>query len=1025
MHFKIVKLITFFYLCFNVVFFAQKNTVQFKHYSIEDGLSEVNARCIIQDKYGFLWIGTQDGLNRYDGYKFKIFKHNPKDSNSIAGNFINCLLEDSKGIIWIGTERGLSSFDASTGKFTRYNINGKVSRKRLSDNIRSLYEDSDSVLWIGVVNGYVIKFDINQNKKLEEAIKDPENLFRFGKRGVIKIVEDKKNNLLWFALMRDGIFSFNRLTGEINRLPFSREKENCGSNVVFSINCDSEGNLLIGTLRGMCVFNVRKKIFQKELTIYEDAATKNVSLEIFNNIHVNVIYSDKEEKLWVGTLLEGLFYLDNKSGKFINYKNNVLNPSSISNNNIFSIYEDKNKLIWIGTGKGGVNKFDKKEKYFFNITNLTHGISNNSIGSVLEDRKGNLWVGTDGGLNRIDLRTGKVTVFLHEPGNKYSLSNNKVYSLTEDKEGNIWAGTHYGLNKYIPEENRFIRYLHNPSDDKGIQSNFIRYLFCDDEGIIWMCAVGGGLIKFSPKENKFENYVWDPNNPNSIGDNRAMYVTKDEKGFIWVCAGASLNKFNPETEKFEHIFEDKRINKGNYFFFSYKEKNGVIWIGTANGLIRFAPEENDTTIFTENDGLLSDNIYAIFPDSSGNLWLSAQNGITKYDQKTGKFINYNTKDGIACREFNTCAFYKNKSGRIYFGSVDGLTYFYPDRIKKRTQIPKVVISKFSVFDKPLVKNKVYFSGEEIYLDYSQNFISMEFAALDFTEQYINKYAYRLEGIDKDWIYSGDRRYASYTNLEPGRYVFKVKAFDNEFSEDENYTSLIINIIPLFWQTWQFKIIPPLLLALIIGIIVFIKIRSMLEMERLRVKIASDLHDDVGASLSKISMTAGLLAYESDKNKIKKSADKLISISQEVISTMGDVVWSIDARNDRAADLIDRMKSFMLSQTEDKRIEVNFKTYCNTPDKKIPINTRQNIYLIFKEALNNAVKYSNSEEFDLEITMQKNRFGFILADNGRGLPQEIKRKGNGLKNMKMRAEKIGGKIKFLNEKGLTISFSVKI
>ncbi len=1016
----ILKFLAFIFLFYAAPLLSQNFSTQFRHYSIDDGLSEANAICIIQDRYGFLWIGTQDGLNRYDGYEFTVFKYNGNDSNSISGNFIAVLLEDKKGIIWIGTDKGLCSFNSSTAKFTRYDFEVKRKKKRRGRKITALFEDKDSSLWVGLPHGKILKLN-NRTAKPDSFQKRIIKIYNFSRKTISSILEDRNGNL-WFGTLGDGFFELDKSSGSIKHFMKDDDKKNNLPNVVNSMREDENGYLLIGTPAGLSVFNPTQERFEK---FYPPDAQTNLRFDLskLDGIDVKTLYIDKDGYLWFGTLLRGLFFVDIKENRLINFKKDELNPLSINNNNIFSIYESNSKILWIGTGKGGLNKLDKSKKHFFNITKISDGISNNSIGAVLEDANKNLWIGTDWGLNRIDAKTGKVKTFLHENENGNSIGSNKILSLGEDKKGNIWIGTNSGLHKYSPASDKITGYKHNSSDPKSLPYNSIRDIFCDGN-IIWLGSSGGGLIMFKPEEEEFVQFTYNPEDKNSLSENLVAYIFKDNKGLLWICMQNSVNTFDPKKNRFEKALSIAENYSPIIFHTGFQESDSVYWFGTDNGLIKFNAVSKKYIIYNEQNGLANNNVYAVIPDSKNNLWLSTNHGITKYITEKSKFINYTSKDGLVCNEFNSRAFFKNKSGMIFFGSIDGLTYFNPDNSKPLSKTPLVIISKFSVFDKELVKNKFYTDGEEIFLDHSQNFISIEFSALDFSEQSFNEFAYRLENVDKDWVYAGQRRYVSYTQLDPGDYKFTVKSSDKLRLWKGKGTALAIHISPPFWQTWQFKIIPPAIIAAIVALFIFIKIRNIIEIERLRVKIASDLHDDVGASLSKISMIAGLLEYESDKLNMTKSVKKLVNISREIISTMSDIVWSIDARNDTISDLIDRMKNFALTQSAEKNIEVNIKTKCSSPNKKIRINVKQNIYLIFKEAVNNAVKYSGSKEFDLKIEFSNKHFEFIFRDNGSGLPENANRKGNGLRNMKMRAAKIKGNLKLIRENGLTISLKAK-
>jgi signal transduction histidine kinase len=411
-------------------------------------------------------------------------------------------------------------------------------------------------------------------------------------------------------------------------------------------------------------------------------------------------------------------------------------------------------------------------------------------------------------------------------------------------------------------------------------------------------------------------------------------------------------------------------------------------------------------------------------DEQDNLWLSTNHGLVKFDTRRGKFQSYDVNDGLQSNEFNTGAYFQNQSGEMFFGGVNGFTVFHPAQIQNNPYRPPVVLTAFKKFDKAAELDSAIAAIKCLELSYKENFFAFEFAALDYTAPEKNRYAYRLEGFDRNWVEAGARRYASYTNLDPDAYVFRVKGSNNDGLWNETGAAVKIIITPPIWKTWWFRILAASSIIGLLGLIYRYRVNRLLEMERLRVRIASDLHDDIGATLTKISLHSELIQESADPDEVRGSLRKIGAMSRELVTTMSDIVWSIDARNDTLGNLVDRMRDFATGVLSVQTTAIDFHCAGLDMQKKLPVNFRQNIYLIFKEAINNIAKHAEASHVDVEIKNINGHFNMAIRDDGKGWRENdyTKLSGHGLRNMKMRAARIGGDLNISRNGGCTVSLT---
>lgn len=814
----------------NTYVYSQK--IKFEHFTLKEGLSQSTINCILQDSHGFLWIGTQDGLNKYDGYGFTVYKHEIENKNSLSSGFIQCLYEDSTGALWIGTfDAGLNRFDPKTESFSHFQFN-ENNPNSLSDNrVKCLHGDKLGNLWIGTWGGGLNKFHL-QNQKFTRYISKPGDIKTVSNNWIRCLYEDKKGSL-WVGTRGGGINKYDNKEENFER--FYHDSANINSinrNEILSIFEDNSGNLWIGTDGG----GLNK--YDPSTKKFSQLNVNNTQQNILSNYYVNSIEEDGRGIIWLATS-EGLAQYNPKNKEYIHYVHDPSDQSSITGNEINCIYKDRNGILWIGTNGDGLNKYDyykQRFNHFKHEASNANSLTNNDVNCILESTDGTTWIGTNGGgLDKYNPKTKEFQHYSIIKNNKNSLNSIFVKCLAEDYSGNIWIGTFGGgLNMLNPETENFFHFIHEPNKENTITSNSVKSLFVDSKNNLWVGTYGGGINVFS-LENYYTNslpvflyYKHIEGNNQTISNNLINNICEDADGNIWVATWDGLNKINTKSKhavQFKNDPSNPRSIHNNDIMCLYFDKNKTLWVGThEGGLYKMAPSTNEFIQFTTRNGLSNNVINGFVEDEKNNLWISTNNGISKLNLHTLIFKNYDVRDGLQSNEFNHGAFHKSHRGIIYFGGVNGFNSFYPDKINDNTIKPPISIISFKKFDKEAVLEQSIQYTKSLILNYDENFFSFEFTSMNFTIPEKNQYAYKIDEFDKDWIYCGTRRYASYTNLDPGTYVFRVKGSNNDGIWNEEGASVNIVITPPFWKTLWFRMLCALgISAAFFG---YIKIREL-------------------------------------------------------------------------------------------------------------------------------------------------------------------------------------------------------
>ncbi|MFO7445667.1 MAG: two-component regulator propeller domain-containing protein [Ignavibacteriaceae bacterium] len=992
---------------------AQTPLFNFEKLSLEEGLSQSSVSAIYQDKKGFLWFGTANGLNKYDGYDFIVYKHDPDDTNSLSNDMITAITEDREGMLWIGTEGGLNKFDPVEEKFTRYAANHGKENMISSNNVYSLLVDKKGMIWIGTFGTGLNKFDPHSGRF--SLYKNISNNFVHSGLNFIRNIKEDKEGKLWLGTY-GGVSVFDPETEKFRNYSKEFLKQNPDiKEEVYALNIDDDGIVWFGTDGNLNMFNPHTGKLNSYIS---GDKTVNTYFRIW------ALLVDSKGNVWLGTGENGIHIFNKKENSFTIIRNNPVKPLSLSDNSVVALYEDRGGVIWVGTSSSGINKYIGNKNKFKHVKHDPENLNTISPGLVFgiaEDKYGFLWVGTLNGLNKIS-KNGKVTRYIRKPDCSGCISSSKIRAIEEDQDGNIWIATQWGLNKYDRRKDIFIKYKTDPSHRNWLSTNNLSCLYIDREGIIWIGSFNYGLQRFDPVKETFKLYSYEDGNGGGLKSNRIMTLGEDNEGKLLIGTESGLHIFDKQSGK---VVQEYRTGKdsaslSNESILSvYCDKDGIIWLGTyGGGLNKIDKKKQRVSRFSEAQGLPNNVVYGILPDDSDNLWLSTNKGLVRFSKKTNNVRIYDPSDGLQSYEFNSNAFYRSRSGELFFGGVNGYNSFFPEEVTDNTAIPSVVITSAKTAQSVLSKGGIISSDSPVELSYNQNFITFDFVSLDFTNPKKNKYAYKLEGLEEKWINSGNRRFVTYTNLEPGKYVFKVKASNGDEIWNEQGASFSFIIYPPFWQTWWFYIAAAFMIT---GAVISIhkyrvrlKVKQLLEIENMRKKIADDFHDELGHKLTKISLYSELMrkglvekpgepvSLENDENYLKK----INEAANTLFDDTKDFIWSIDPVKDTLYDLAVYLKDFgdELFDKSGIAFRVN-EISVELSEINLPMDWKRQLILLFKEAMNNCLRHSECTNVELSVSAPDEKIEITLKDDGKGFITNNGLKGRGLVNMKARADKL--------------------
>ena len=1013
-------LISFFFsaILFIIGPYAYSQTIipRFESLGVNDGLPHSSVYSITQDKKGFMWFGTPDGLCRYDGSELRVFKYNAEDSGDIINNFIRGkLLEDKAGNIWYSNESGIYFWDA---------IKEKIIRKK-------------------------------------EFLKN-----EFGNVAFSSVALDS-NGSLWLFNVLDGIFEYNIFSGKLTQFPFPGNKNISAIQLAYN-TVDEDGNIwmrIVTKNEPYLVFNRSSHNYAVQFEanpphavffsdhkmvsdfndklIYTNLQTgeSNTISKTINNKKIS-FYSiegvkDKYGRLWITTRGKGLYYYDEKNDLFMEFHHDNSKIKSLPFNLTTCLFIDRSENLWVGIDGGGVARLDLKQPKFnlFPLSEGDYSILNDYFTKCFyEDEKERIWFGSHtNGLNIFDTKTDKLANYHSGINKTNSLPGNIVGSILKDANGNMWIGSSGGISLFDEKKNLFKTVvLHGVSQLQPDINSFVYKMIQLNNGDI-LVATALGLIKIVKQKNDtYEGYYFCDN---PFLKSTATDVIEMPGGIIYAALpGNGLYKLTNTSAgyKLSNIF----LTGIDLRSIRIDEKDPEwLWVSSGIGLIYFNTITNKYKIWNTNNGLANSYVYGSLEDEKNNLWISTNGGLSYLDRVTNHVENYSYQDGLQSNEFNTQAFYKSPTNTFYFGGIKGFNWFRSKNFKNEQHKPQVAFTQMEVDNILFSMDSALAVNDHIDLPYDKNNLNFKFAALDFTRPEANRIQYTLEGWDTKWITTYTKS-VRYSHLPPGNYTMIIKASNTGgIWSDEKRIKFTIE--KPYWQTnwFYFLVIFLFIVSIVFATYAFAQMRVRKKLRKLeklaaieeeRNRISKDMHDEIGNGLTHIALLSELIhAQHSPDSDIKKDINSISTSARKLVQTMSEIIWALNPQNDTLDNLLAYIREQSHQYFEGMNVAFNIHFPEVLPEIKLTNEQRRNLFLVTKEALSNAMKHSQAETIDLSLEITKDKYCFTVTDNGVGMPAQKNKVGsNGVKNMKKRMEDIGGSIEWKNEmKGTSVEYCV--
>ncbi|MBB3119586.1 hybrid sensor histidine kinase/response regulator [Pseudoduganella violacea] len=776
-------------------------TLRFEQLNVDDGLAQESVLAIMQDRQGFMWFGSQAGLSRYDGYRTVVFRHAVSDPHSLAENWVKALHLDPIGRLWVGTDGGLDRYDPVTQKFSHYLPDEPVKRGNGNRHVGAIIDDGIGALWVGTSDG-LQHFDPASGRF---------TIYHHEPKEAGSLMSDQVNALardaagrLWVGTAA-GVDMLMPGAKRFRHFPLQVGKNGRGESVI-SLHVDSKQTLWVGSVSGV-----------EQWKLDGDGVPHRRRMGLAEGLPpgpVPAIYQDSEGTLWVGTQRHGLFRWRPEDDRFVQYRHQLSDPHSLSDNYVSSLFRDRVGTLWVGTWYAGVSRVDLGSGGFARLVkdpDRPRSLSDNRVRAVLDAGNGKLWLGNNDGLNYFDPVSGETILY-----RLASLADSVVTAMWRDPQGMLWVGGRTGMRRFDPVTRQFSSLLFSRGDP---DSDHLRYIYGDRSGVLWISS-RGGLHRYDPASGGTQTFRHDPADGNSLADNIVRPVLEDSRGSLWVGTFNGLDLLDRKTGQFRHFRHDPADPSSlshDEVHYLYEDAGGVLWVGTAGGLNRmeFGADGNvKFRRYLRKDGLADDAIAAILADDANNLWLSTNTGLSRLNIVTGQIRNYSGTDGTIEGAYFDGSALRAPDGNMYFGGFNGLTAFAPKEVKENSIAPTVAITDFQVFNKSvrpgqsenggMLRNAIEYTNA-VTLQESDTMFSLEFTALHYAAPKRNRFAYQLQGFDRDWVVTdASKRFATYTNLDPGTYTFRVKAANKDGIWNDNAATLEITILPPFWKTWWFR-----------------------------------------------------------------------------------------------------------------------------------------------------------------------------------------------------------------------------
>ncbi len=1017
---------------------GQRLPSRFVNLSRQDGLSDTTVEAIVEDHRGFMWFGTPDGLNRYDAHSFAIYRHDSADPRSLSDSYVLSLFEDRDRRLWIGTLNGLNRYDRATDSFIRYRHDPQDPTSLSNNVVYDLHQDSDGGLWIGTVWG-LDRFR-PEDGSFVRYLPDEQRPERGPNVPFVRVITEDRAGMLWLGAGDGGLAAFDRRTGTFTGYRHdSVDPRSLSHDDVWDVFEDAAGELWIATIDGLNRFD-RAGGFDR----FRHRADVPGSL---SSSHVDVILEDRQGILWVGTDGGGLNRLDPETGTFLSYRHDPAGKTTLGSDVVRTIYEDSTGDLWIGTYTGGVSFLNRNHaafSYYRHLVNDPESLSHSAVLSFFEDPGGDLWIGTEGGLNRFDPEAGAFRRYRHDPSDPRSLSADAVLSVLRDSAGRLWAGTYYGgLNRLDSEQGAgsFTRFDHDPENPRGLGNPHVWDIFEDTTGQLWL-GTFGGAYRFAPETGDFTPYHHDLKDDSSLGDNIVWSFFEDTGGTLWLATQGGLSRYHRVSDSFTTYRrdDDDPTSLGhNQVLSIHEDGSGVLWLGTeGGGLGRFDQANGIFRHFRIADGLPSNVIYGILEDNRGRLWLSTKQGLTRFDPETSTFINYDRSDGLLAHPFSRNAYLRSRHGKMYFGGTNGFSSFIPDQVRDNPEIPPVVLTELQVFNREVAAGDAggvlehdVTEARQIRLRHDQSVFSLAFSALNYRAPEKNRYAYKLQGFDRDWSTPGSQRMVTYTNLDPGEYDFRVKGSNNSGLWNEEGAQVQITVSPPLWATWWFRLACFLAsIGILLGAYGWrtqgirarnralraeIVHRRQVEVERERLlekmaaknaeleRFAYTVSHDLKAPLVTIKGFLGMLKKDSlagdkarmehDIARIGGAADKMHQLMHQLLelSRIGHQSEAPEAVP--LGDLANEAVALFAVEIGERGVAVEV-----APDMPVVVGDRVRLAQVFQNLVQNAIKYMADQarpQVEIGGGAEGPHARCYVRDNGKGIAPQYQDKVFGL------------------------------
>ncbi len=878
---------------------------------------------IYQDKFGFIWIGTNSGLQRFDGIEFHTYTTNKKDTTSLGDNFVMDVYEDKDSVLWVRTRTGMSRYNRSTNDFTNFPV---PENPDLFNNNKLVEEDSENTLWVIGGEEKLFYYDREQQTFIAKGnFKDKD----------LSSIQAGQNSILWLTTLNNGLIKFDTESYTVKQTYTHdpSDPNSIGSDRLNTLERDSEGVFWIGTNDA----GLNKMVLEDgdvHFIKYKHNPDDPYSLTNNDVFSINI---DRQGSLWIGNENGGLHLFNPEEDNFFRYVNDRKDPNSLSSNSIYCFFEDETGRYWVGTGLNGLNLVDpyaSKFKHYTTSAAKENWLTNGVIRDFYEEENGDIWIATDGGgLNHFNRSEESFKAYEYDSGNPFSLRSDAVLGIEKDESGRLWVSTWGGgINILVDEDQeKFISFQQFIGNSRYPFENVFDVHFDSQYDYIWIAAHAEGLYRYNPGSGELRLFSADSEKSNSLSSNTIQNIFEDSKGNLWISANFGLNLLRAE---------DKDKENGNFTVFRYEENDSTslpndvvrdvyedsrnnIWVATKSGLAKYVEEKNQFIIYDKSDGLPTNEVRSIIESDDKNLWIGTINGLAKFNPETETFKNYYRSDGLQADKFSRHTVLKLKSGELLFGGINGFNLFHPDNIYKNPHIPPVYLSDFRLYNKSVsIKDKdsplhQHISmTDSLVLSHRDNVFTFEFVALNYTKPKQNQYAYKLEGFEENWNYVGNQRYATYTNLDPGEYTFRVKAANNDGVWNEKGVSLALTITPPFWQTAWFYLLSGLFVIGTIFTIYRMRVRSIREHnKRLEKEVEERTHELKGKNED---LESALHELKKTRSELVQKAHKagMADVATGVLHNVGNILNSINVSTSIIDDTIRNTRLGNLKQANE-------------------------------------------------------------------------------------------------------------